>query len=64
MARSRRPDCTVAKCSAAPSDQNPSIVGADAARSAPWSRSLDWPIGDLTLAAITEEAERHISRLS
>ena len=37
------------------------IVGADAARSAPWSRSLDWPIGDLTLAAITEEAERHMA---
>ena len=33
----------------------------DAARSAPWSRSLDWPIGDPTLAAITEEAERHMA---
>ena len=37
------------------------IVGADAARSAPWSRSLDWPIGDPTVAAIAEEADKQMS---
>ena len=31
------------------------IVGRDVARSAPWSRSLDWPRSDPAIAAITEE---------
>jgi len=37
------------------------IVGPDAARSSPWSRSLDWPAGDRTVAAIADEAERQMA---
>ncbi len=37
------------------------IVGRDLARSAPWSRSLDWPRSDPAVAAITEEAERQMA---
>jgi hypothetical protein len=37
------------------------IVGAEVARSGPWSRSLDWPHGDPALPAIREEAERQMA---
>jgi len=37
------------------------IVGGDLARSAPWSRPLDWPLGDPAIAAITGEAEREMA---
>jgi len=37
------------------------IVGEDVARSSPWSRSLDWPLGDPALPAIQEEAEREMA---
>ncbi len=37
------------------------IVGGDLARSAPWSRSLDWPRGDPAIAAISAEAERQMA---
>ena len=39
------------------------IVGEQVARSAPWSRSLDWPLGDPAIAAIAEEAERQMSAI-
>ena len=37
------------------------IVGAEMARSEPWSRSPDWPLGDPALAVIHQEAERHFA---
>jgi len=37
------------------------IVGAEVARSSPWSRSLDWPLEDPVLPAIQEEAERQLT---
>lgn len=37
------------------------IVGEEVARTAPWSRSVDWPAGDPAVAAIAEEAERQMA---
>jgi DNA-binding NtrC family response regulator len=37
------------------------IVGPEMARSEPWSRSPDWPLGDPALAAIHQEAERQLA---
>ena len=37
------------------------IVGEAVARSAPWSRALDWPMEDPALPAIREEAERQLA---
>jgi len=37
------------------------IVGARVARSSPWSRALDWPLGDPALPAIQKEAEREMA---
>jgi transcriptional regulator with AAA-type ATPase domain len=39
------------------------IVGEGVARSAPWNRSLDWPLRDPAITAITEEAERQITAI-
>ena len=39
------------------------IVGEDAARAEPWSRSPDWPLDDPVLPAIAEEAEREMAEL-
>jgi DNA-binding NtrC family response regulator len=39
------------------------IVGDRLARSAPWNRSLDWPLGDPAIAAIAEEAERQMAAI-
>jgi len=37
------------------------IVGAEVARSSPWSRSLDWPLEDPALPAIQKEAEQQLT---
>lgn len=37
------------------------IVGEQVARSSPWSRPLDWPLGDPALPAIQEVAERELA---
>ena len=39
------------------------IVGEEVARTAPWSRSLDWPLDDPVIPAIAAEAERHLAEL-
>jgi transcriptional regulator with AAA-type ATPase domain len=37
------------------------IVGEEFARTSPWSRPIDWPLGDPALPAIHDEAERQMA---